>query len=110
MILADAVLKIVIVQANCELKTNEVLFFISQIGANAGIVGMTKEHLGLALALSVPVFVVVTKIDMCPPNVLQDNLKMLMRILKSPGCRKVPVMVRNADDVVLSATNFVSER
>ena len=44
------------------------------VGANAGIVGMTKEHLGLALALSVPVFVVVTKIDMCPPNVLQVNL------------------------------------
>lgn len=71
---------------------------------------MTKEHLGLALALSVPVFVVVTKIDMCPANILQDNLKMLVRILKSPGCRKVPVMVKTADDVVLSATNFVSER
>ena len=39
-------------------------------GANAGIIGMTKEHLGLSLALGVPVFVVVTKIDMCPPNVL----------------------------------------
>lgn len=36
-----------------------------------GIVGMTKEHLGLALALNVPVFVVITKIDMCPANVLQ---------------------------------------
>ncbi len=71
---------------------------------------MTKEHLGLALALSVPVFVVVTKIDMCPPNVLQDNLKLLFKILKSQGCRKVPVMVKTADDVVLSATNFVSER
>lgn len=71
---------------------------------------MTKEHLGLALALSVPVFVVVTKIDMCPPNVLQDNLKLLFKILKSQGCRKVPVMVKNADEVVLSATNFVSER
>lgn len=71
---------------------------------------MTKEHLGLALALSVPVFVVITKIDMCPANVLQDNLKMLVRILKSPGCRKVPVMVKSKDDVVLSATNFVSER
>jgi GTPase len=46
-------------------------FGMLMIGANAGIVGMTKEHLGLALALSVPVFVVVTKIDMCPPNVLQ---------------------------------------
>lgn len=71
---------------------------------------MTKEHLGLALALSVPVFVVVTKIDMCPPNVLQENLKLLYKILKSQGCRKVPVMVKTADDVVLSATNFVSER
>nr|XP_022920866.1 GTP-binding protein 1 [Onthophagus taurus]XP_022920867.1 GTP-binding protein 1 [Onthophagus taurus]XP_022920868.1 GTP-binding protein 1 [Onthophagus taurus] len=85
-------------------------FGMLMVGANAGIVGMTKEHLGLALALAVPVFVVVTKIDMCPANVLQDNLKMLVRILKSPGCRKVPVMVKTVDDVVLSATNFVSER
>ncbi|RLU16983.1 hypothetical protein DMN91_011052 [Ooceraea biroi] len=93
---------------------NDILGFDSvgmlMIGANAGIVGMTKEHLGLALALSVPVFVVVTKIDMCPPNVLQENLKLLIRILKSPGCRKVPVTVKTPDDVVVSATNFVSER
>lgn len=81
-----------------------------QIGANAGIVGMTKEHLGLALALSVPVFVVVTKIDMCPENVLQDTLKLLFRILKSNCCRKVPVLVKTHDEVVLSATNFVSQR
>ena len=46
-------------------------FGMLMVGANAGIVGMTKEHLGLALALSVPVFVVITKIDMCPQNVLQ---------------------------------------
>lgn len=38
-----------------------------QVGANAGIVGMTKEHLGLALALSVPVFVVVTKVIISGP-------------------------------------------
>lgn len=68
------------------------------------------EHLGLALALNVPVFVVVTKIDMCPPNVLQDTMKLLTKILKSPGCRKIPVIVSNPDDVVVSATNFVSER
>ena len=71
---------------------------------------MAKEHLGLALALNVPVFVVVTKIDMCPNNVLQDTLKMLQRILKSPGCRKMPVLVQTVDDVVISATNFTSER
>jgi len=37
-------------------------FTMLMVGANAGIVGMTKEHLGLALALNVPVFVVVTKV------------------------------------------------
>lgn len=85
-------------------------FAMLMIGANAGIIGMTKEHLGLALALQVPVFVVVTKIDMCPANVLEDTLKLLQRILKSPGCRKMPVLVSNKDDVVCSATNFTSER
>ena len=50
-----------------------VLLCVLQVGSNAGIVGMTKEHLGLALALNVPVFVVVTKIDMCPANILQGK-------------------------------------
>ncbi|CAG0885998.1 unnamed protein product [Darwinula stevensoni] len=85
-------------------------FGMLMVGANAGVIGMTKEHLGLALALSVPVFVVVTKIDMCPPNVLQETMKLLVKILKSAGCRKVPIMVKSTDDVVMSATNFVSER
>ena len=81
-----------------------------QVGANAGVIGMAKEHLGLALALSVPVFVVVTKVDMCPPNVLQETLKILQKVLKSPGVRKIPVLVQNPDDVICSATNFSSER
>lgn len=85
-------------------------FTMLMIGANAGVVGMTKEHLGLALALNVPVFVVITKIDMCPGNVLQNTIKLLHKVLKSPGCRKIPVMVQNEDDVVLAATNFATER
>lgn len=55
-------------------------------------------------------FVVVTKIDMCPPNVLQDTMKLLTRVLKSPGCRKIPVLVQVEDDVITSAANFTSER
>ncbi|XP_048473352.1 GTP-binding protein 1 isoform X1 [Rhincodon typus] len=85
-------------------------FCMLMVGSNAGIVGMTKEHLGLALALNVPVFVVVTKIDMCPANILQETLKLLQRLLKSPGCRKIPVLVQNKDDVIVTASNFSSER
>ncbi|CAI8013857.1 GTP-binding protein 1 (Fragment) [Geodia barretti] len=47
---------------------------------------------------------------MCPVNVLQDTLKLLNRVLKSPGCRKIPVMVQSHDDVITSAVNFTSER
>ncbi|UJR27923.1 hypothetical protein I4U23_009183 [Adineta vaga] len=80
------------------------------VGANAGVIGMTKEHLGLALALGVPVFVVVTKIDMAPPNVLQETMRLLQRILRSTGVRKIPLLVQNNDDVITCATNFTSER
>ncbi|KAF9584543.1 hypothetical protein BGW38_006068 [Lunasporangiospora selenospora] len=85
-------------------------FVMLMVGSNAGIVGMTKEHLGLSLALGVPVLVVITKIDMCPPNVLESTVKQLTKILKSPGCRKIPMFVKNHEDVVVTAGNFVSER
>lgn len=51
--------------------------------------GMIQEHLGVALALNVPVAICVTKIDMTPPNILEQTLNMLVKILKSPGCRYV---------------------
>lgn len=51
---------------------------------------MTKEHLGLALALNVPVFVVVTKIDMCPANILQGTETPASLELQSCSQRQPP--------------------
>ncbi|CAD5122766.1 DgyrCDS11174 [Dimorphilus gyrociliatus] len=85
-------------------------FCMLMVGANMGVVGMTKEHLGLALALNIPVFVVITKIDKCPPNILAETLKVLQKVLKSQGCRKIPVLVQSEDDVVIAARNFTSEK
>ena len=67
-------------------------------------------HLGLSLALQVPLYVVVTKIDMCPPNVLEATMKLLQKILKSAGCKKIPMLINCMDDVVVAATNFISTR
>ncbi|KAI9287734.1 P-loop containing nucleoside triphosphate hydrolase protein [Umbelopsis sp. AD052] len=85
-------------------------FVMLMVGANAGIIGMTKEHLGLALSLGIPVLVIITKIDMCPPNILESTIKQLVKILKSPGCRKIPMFIKTNEDVVVTAANFVSER
>jgi GTPase len=35
---------------------------ILTVGGNAGLIGMSKEHLAIALALSVPVVVCITKV------------------------------------------------
>lgn len=71
---------------------------------------MSKEHLGIALALNVPVMVVITKIDICPPNILQQTITQLTKILKSPGARKIPIFISNREECVNTATQFVSRR
>lgn len=71
---------------------------------------MSKEHLSVALALSIPVVVVVTKVDMTPPNVLEQTLKQLNKVLKSPGCRKQPVYVKDVGMAAELATGFVAEK
>ncbi|WFD29159.1 hypothetical protein MSPP1_000164 [Malassezia sp. CBS 17886] len=70
-------------------------YVILMVGANAGLIGMSKEHLGIALALGVPVAVVVTKVDMCPPHVLDATMAQIAKVLQSPGCRKMPIKIES---------------
>jgi GTPase len=76
------------------------------IGSNAGIVGTTREHFSIALNLRIPVLAVVTKIDMCPENILAQTMKMVDKLMKSGGAGKFPVVIKNMDDVVHAARNF----
>uniref|UniRef100_A0A7S0RUZ7 Tr-type G domain-containing protein n=1 Tax=Pyramimonas obovata TaxID=1411642 RepID=A0A7S0RUZ7_9CHLO len=72
-----------------------------------GIIGMTREHLGICLALKVPVFVVITKTDVCSAHVMEQTVQALFKLLKRPGVRKLPVLVRTAEDV-MSASRAIS--
>lgn len=74
------------------------------------LVGTTKEHLGLAMALKVPTLVIVNKTDICLPTTVGNTRRVLDRLLKSPGCNKVPVVVETEDDVIVAATNFISNQ
>jgi elongation factor 1-alpha len=44
------------------------------INANTGIQLMTREHISLVYTLRIPMFIIYTKTDLCPPNVSQMNL------------------------------------
>lgn len=85
-------------------------YCLLMVAANNGLVGMSKEHLGIALALNVPVMVIITKIDICPPQILQETLSQLSKILKSPGARKIPIFIQNMEETINTATQFVSQR
>lgn len=68
--------------------------------------GTTREHLGLALALKVPIFIVVSKVDLCAKGTVERTVRQLERILKQPGCNKVPMLVSSTDDAVTAAQKF----
>jgi GTPase len=96
------------------------------VGANAGLIGMSKEHLAIALALNVPVVVCITKvrypkhlrpdidtciqIDMTPPNVQAETVKQVVKILRSPGCRKTPVFVRSMEVAVEISQAYAKDK
>jgi GTPase len=85
-------------------------YCLLMVAANNGLIGMSKEHLGIALALNVPVMVVITKIDICPPQILEQTIKQLTGILKSPGARKIPIFIKTREETINTATQFLSQR
>ncbi|KAL2851517.1 P-loop containing nucleoside triphosphate hydrolase protein [Aspergillus pseudoustus] len=85
-------------------------YCLLMVAANNGLIGMSKEHLGIALALNVPVMVIITKIDICPPQILQETISQLTKILKSPGARKIPIFIKDMEETINTAAQFVSQR
>uniref|UniRef100_A0A6G3MF79 GTP-binding protein 1 (Trinotate prediction) n=1 Tax=Henneguya salminicola TaxID=69463 RepID=A0A6G3MF79_HENSL len=80
------------------------------IGANMGLVGMSKEHLGLSLALKIPTVFILTKIDMCPEDVRKRTLKNLIAIIKSVHVNKNYIMIRDNEDVITAFANIHSQQ
>lgn len=54
------------------------------VAANDGIMEMTKEHFTLSLNLKVPLFIVITKIDMAPDGALEATRKQIIGFLSPP--------------------------
>jgi GTPase len=80
------------------------------IGANMGVTHMTKEHLGLCVALKIPVIVVLTKVDIAPENVKKDTIAQITQLFKNRGVRKNLSFIRNDVDVVTAVKGDNMER
>ncbi|XP_033831287.1 GTP-binding protein 2-like [Periophthalmus magnuspinnatus] len=81
-------------------------FALLVVSASTGIAGTTREHLGLSMALKVPVFIAVSKVDLVSRGAVDRTVRQLQRLLKQPGCNKVPLVISNRDDAVMGAQQF----
>ncbi|KAI8812581.1 P-loop containing nucleoside triphosphate hydrolase protein [Cladochytrium replicatum] len=81
------------------------------VAANSGgISEITKEHLGIAVVLKLPVFVVMSKIDLATPEQLTSTIASLLSLLKSPAILRTPLIIQGESDVIESNIGFVSSR
>ncbi len=78
------------------------------VSANNGLLVMGREHLGISAALKIPVFIVVTKIDIVGKPVLDATLEEISETLRKIG--KKPKVVRNHSDVSWAASFISSGR
>jgi GTPase len=77
------------------------------IGANMGVTAMTREHLTISLNLAIPTFIVVTKIDMAPPNIREQTLTEIQNYLhvQTGGARK-PVIIKTQEELAEFQTQY----
>ena len=81
------------------------------VDANNGIKPMTKEHIFLCVTLKIPFIIVISKIDICKDrqNIIKDTIQCINKFLRCPGIRRIPVPIKNTDDIILSSKNIYSE-
>ncbi len=69
------------------------------VDLDSGITNITKEHLGVLLAMNIPVIVAVTKIDRFPEERLNSVMEDVERILKYVG--RIPIRIRSKEDIAV---------
>ena len=80
------------------------------VSLNSGPVGSFKEHLGLSVALKIPVIIVFTKLDMAVKPVAEMSVNEVVKVLKMPGIDKIPFFVKDDSDLVVASKNVANGR
>lgn len=67
------------------------------VAANDGVTPITREHLGILLAMDLPVIIAMTKIDLATPSQIKNTEADIHTTLRLVG--KVPYRVKSIEDV-----------
>ncbi|ETN82282.1 elongation factor Tu GTP binding domain protein [Necator americanus] len=78
------------------------------VSAESGPTAATKEHLGLAAALNIPVFVIITKWDLVGKDQLDKVIKSVSSLLSRAGMAAGTKRVKRKRDAVKAASDLCS--
>jgi len=67
------------------------------VAADDGVTHITREHLGLLLAMDLPIIICITKIDRTPEAKIEEVEKQVDGLLKNVG--RVPYTIRQNEDI-----------
>lgn len=70
---------------------------------------MGPDVAGIALALRIPFFIVVTKIDVAPQNVFEENMQQLHKIVRSSAVRRQPLVLKEARQLQMAASGIYNK-
>lgn len=73
------------------------------IAADQGPTHITKEHLGIIMAMELPVIVAITKIDMVSDDRIKETKQKVFDLLKLVG--RIPFMIKSLEDSMFVAEN-----
>tara|TARA_B100000575_G_C23142764_1_gene665578 strand:+ start:7606 stop:8928 length:1323 start_codon:yes stop_codon:yes gene_type:complete len=78
------------------------------INANSGILKMTKEHIGLIFTLKIPTFIIFTKVDITPKNIIDQNLKQIKDFITTRLKKKTDIVKdTNIEKVIQNYKNDI---
>ncbi len=78
------------------------------VAADDGVMRTTKEHLGILLAMDLPVIVAITKIDMVDDLRVDDVVREVSSLLKMVG--RIPVVLKKKNDTSKIARLMVENK
>ena len=67
------------------------------VGSNMGVSKMTREHLSLVFSLKIPIFFVLSKLDICPPNILEETINDIKKLCRKTRKYDQIIYVENVD-------------
>ena len=78
------------------------------ISGNMGLTQTTKEFIEISIILEIPLIFIITKYNITPDFILEENINDIQNLISGDGINKIPKII-NKDYDVVNLSNFIND-